>query len=340
MKKRIAAALLASAAASASTAMAAPQGTFTDTFSYPIGSLIGNTNPTSPSMENGFSGTNVWSVGGFLPAPVNVVSGGLSVAGYGDNSNTMAQLRNGNGSGYGLDLARVGIGEWQEGPTIYYSMLLQVPDGISSYGGTSSNAAATSSGSFLAGLQFEPSNASGQDMFGNLQSSAAALTIRRVGTATVGGVLGDGFELGIGYRDLDNATYHREFMPDVLTAGSTHFVVVKFERGTGLQDDVANLYVDPDPALGEPAVATLVSDHSQDTGTGYDYGYSQSGSLLAADNNTIRTVQIRSNTLEPSNINVDYLRVGGSWDAVVPEPASVSLLAIGALGLARRKRRR
>ena len=58
----------------------------------------------------------------------------------------------------------------------------------------------------------------------------------------------------------------------------------------------------------------------------------------------IRSFILRSNGVEPSNSLVDELRIGDSWNdvttAAVPEPASVGLLALGAVGLMGRRRRK
>jgi len=90
-------------------------------FSYSNGNLDGNTNSTAPASENGFSNTNVWSAA--TAGGVQVIDGDLSypplptVA-----TGHMAQL-----SASTQNPARIGIGEYDEGQTVYFSMLVQVP---------------------------------------------------------------------------------------------------------------------------------------------------------------------------------------------------------------------
>src|SRR5438876_11874359 len=62
-------------------ATAASAGLFYEPFNYANGTLgtntgSGNTNPTAPATENGFSNTNVWTAG---PAPPSASNGNVAV---------------------------------------------------------------------------------------------------------------------------------------------------------------------------------------------------------------------------------------------------------------------
>ena len=117
-------------------------------FNYANGPLgtntgSGNTNPTAPATENGFSNTNVWTAGPAPPSASNgnvaVIDGDLTYAGLPTTpTGHMAQTAsNANGNP-----VRNGIGEYSEGSTIYYSLLLRVPSGVTNFGSS------TTTGSF------------------------------------------------------------------------------------------------------------------------------------------------------------------------------------------------
>jgi hypothetical protein len=156
--------------------------------------------------------------------------------------------------------------------------------------------------------------------------AGGVLTIRRVGDAAPG----TGYNLGIAFRDQPASTSGANARVFDSThefhAGDTVFVVGKFQVNDGSQNDVASLYLNPDPTAGEPATANAVSDAAAIIGgstTNFDYMYNQgTGAHLET---TIRSFFLRSNVVEPTNINIDALRVGTTWadvtgQAVTPPP--------------------
>src|SRR3954471_12133893 len=123
-------------------------------FTYSNGNLDGNTNPTAPATLNGIADTNKWTTG--TAGAGKVVDGDLTYPGLPTTaSGHMGQLRNAT-----LPPERIGIGEFTESsnPTLYFSLLLQVPAGASTFG------TSNTTGSFLTGFQYNPSNLSGAGM--------------------------------------------------------------------------------------------------------------------------------------------------------------------------------
>ena len=77
---------------------------------------------------------------------------------------------------------------------------------------------------------------------------------------------------------------------------------------------------------------------STNTGATNDYFYAND---TTRNDVAVRTIHLRNNGSEPSNIEIDELRVGDSWADVVlvPEPTALAFLGAGALGLLARRRR-
>lgn len=199
--------------------------------------------------------------------------------------------------------------------TIYYSMLLNVSS-ISGY--------TTTSGSFISGVN----NATGSQA-GTLSTAGGVLCI----AAPVAGQSGSNFVLGVGENQA--GTGARVFdQNNVYAGGDTLFLVVAYTLNPGASNDVAKLYVYKNSNLvdaAEPATANATSDASQIAGV-VDVNTAGNGFV---------SFFLRNNGSEPTNINVDEVRVGTTWADVVPtpEPASLSALALAVPLLSRRRRR-
>jgi PEP-CTERM motif-containing protein len=297
-------------------ASVASAATIYEPFAYANGALSGNTNGTAPSTLNGFSDTNKWTQ---TTTNTQVIDGDLTFSGLPTTSTGhMGQLRNANDNPVHL-----GIGEYPLGATIYFSMLVQVPSNAATFGSS------TTTGSFFSGLQFNPRAGAGNDMAGTSATGGGVMTIRA-------DPAGGGYNLGIAFRDAPAATT-RIFNSTKFLGGDTVFVVGKLATGSGSTDDVATLYLNPNPTLAEPGIASAVSANSVATGTNdYNTGVDTPP--------TLRSFFLRSNGVEPTNINIDEVRIGASWEEVtgqafvVPEPATISMLAVAVVGLLARRR--
>src|SRR5689334_6803097 len=108
-----------------------------DGFDYPTGKLSANnnTNPTAPADSNGFTNTNVWTKSGTAADDPDVVTGNLAYPGLPTSGGNMVELTGNGTSGQTAD--RIATQDFQAGDTIYFSMLVQVPSGVTNYGGAS-----------------------------------------------------------------------------------------------------------------------------------------------------------------------------------------------------------
>jgi hypothetical protein len=239
-------------------------------------------------------------------------SGNLSFTGFSDNRPSVGNLsftsRGGSAS------ARVGFGDGAGSfktvttGSVYYSFLFKVSD-ATSYG-TAANASSTS-GSFIAG--FSPSTGTG----GNLSPGIAAVTIRRDISDT------SKVDLGIAVRDL--AGFRSWVTTKPLTLGDTYLVVGKYQyNNSSTTDDVASIWINQTDE-GTP----------DQTSSGEDVGSQPSNNIAA-----IASFFLRNNGSEPDQTLFDEVRVGTTWDDVVPEPASIAIVAIWAVPLLTRRRRR
>jgi hypothetical protein len=107
-------------------------------------------------------------------------------------------------------------------------------------------------------------------------------------------------------------------------AGQTVFVVASYEFVAGAQNDIARMWINPNPAdfaLGSPPLATLTAA----PGAGVN---DSSANVLAFNLRNVNTVGT------PTGVLFDELRFGTSWADVmpaVPEPTAAGLLGFGLL---------
>lgn len=134
------------------------------------------------------------------------------------------------------------------------------------------------------------------------------------------------FNLGI-FRNVA-ATAAATSWSGPLTVGDTIFVVASYESVAGNQNDVARLWINPDPgtfadANFSPATTPpTVIDNT--AGTGLDIG--------------VFSVLLRQSPTP--DFTLDELRVGETWADVtpIPEPGALGLAALGVPALRRRQR--
>jgi hypothetical protein len=211
----------------------------------------------------------------------------------------------GNGAGKALRLpfpGGAGIAQ-DAGGTLYYSLALRVDE-------------LTGSTNVVGGF------------FLGLNNSAVATTTNPTAAAArlqgrIDPTDGTKYNLGV-FRNV-NAAAAAPSWSGPLNVGDTLFLVGSYESVAGTQNDVARLWINPDPSTfnGTEPAATLV-DNS--TGTGTDIG--------------VFSMILRQGPAP--HMTIDELRVGTSWADVtpVPEPGTLTLLGTGLAAAAGCRRRR
>jgi len=205
--------------------------------------------------------------------------------------------------------------------TLYYSLTFKVTTISAADWGGAGNFL---TGSFMLGFNQKLQNGSA---FAN-GDTAAPLLIRTGDPNNVSGIANDfqGYQLGTGVTQTSPGS--RVFDPaHVYFPGDTLFLVLSYTFGAGANDDVAKLYVNPTPGSLESANTAVVN------ATG----------VADVNNSQIQSFFLRNNAVEPTNVQMDDLRIGTTWEDVtpaVPEPSAVSLLlGLGVIALFRRARR-
>jgi hypothetical protein len=180
------------------------------------------------------------------------------------------------------------------GGTVYYSLALRIDELTDSTNTT---------GGFFIGL-----NNGGAASASNPTASAARLQARIDPT--------DGTQYNLGIFRNVSATGAAASWGGPMTVGETLFVVASYETVPGLQNDIARLWINPDPSTfraATPPAPTLIDNT---TGVGTDIG--------------IASILLRQSPAP--HVTVDELRVGTDWRSVtIPEPASLCLVLIGCL---------
>jgi len=200
---------------------------------------------------------------------------------------------------------------------MYYSVLFRVP--------SVTGLATSVNGSFIGGFRSHPGTDAHQ-----VAQVGAPLLIRAARDA--GGNLVSGkFQLGTGLTAGDaNRRWATDHYLPVFDAagdpagGDTMLLVFAYQLHSG--DNVARMWVNPDPNSSTAPTPTLEVPF-------------ESG-MTTIQNGQISNVFLRNNSVAPNDVIMDELRVATSWAGVmsIPEPASLSLLALASLALARRRR--
>ena len=282
---------------------------FYDSFNYsPVGDQISVAG--SPAWVLRSAGTTV---------DPKIAAGSLSYPGLqtgsGDNSVVFDGL---GGTATGIASRELGqIYDISNTAALYYSLTFQVSNiAAEDWGGTGN----WLTGSFMMGFT--------QDLSGALANgSVAAPVLIRTGDPTnASGTANSfqGFQLGTGVTAVSPGA--RVFDGSrTYTPGTTLFLVLSYTFGSGANDDVARLYVNPVPGSLEganvPAVTTPVG-------------------VADVTNSRMQAFFLRNNSVQPASTIIDDLRVGTSWEDVtlaIPEPSSFALAIASAAGLLLRR---
>ncbi|HJQ80667.1 MAG TPA: hypothetical protein VJ828_11960 [Lacipirellulaceae bacterium] len=270
---------------------------------------------TSGGASLSVAGAANWAKNQSSPDPTVQSGGGLTYPNLLVSSDTKSLQYDGSGinQGSGAPAATDGHTISGDGITtgsLYYSLLMKVPEVQSVIGASSGNGFAAGgnlvTGSFMAGLQTVAANAAT-----NAPTSAAPLLIRS----------GDGTQFSstyqLGTSKTATAADRQFYTGQSFSTGAnaeTVFVVLKYTFDS-VNGDSANLFINPMPGAPEPA--------PQITHTG--------GTNLTL-NMGIRSFFVRNNSVEPDVMLVDELRIGTTWADVtpaIPEPATGAIALLG-----------
>lgn len=312
MKKIVAAVAVLSSAVLASSASASVL--IYEPFDYTAGSAItGLVNPST-------GGT--WAAAGVAGSSVHQVSAG-SLTGPGgfpaSVGNAAALMQSDNTEYNRLTL------DQQYGPnsTLYYSVLINVPslDGLT----TPNTNAAANNGVFIGFNNTPGTSGSRPSVWGG------ALTIRLNADTPANAT---GFQLGVRSGAHETGTGNPTYWTQDLVPGQTYLAVVRYTSGaTAGTGGLSELWINPS-ALSFGAIEGSVPSADG----------SATGHLVNGASDHVDTLLVGagiSNGFDPNVINIDEIRVGTTWADVtaVPEPASLGLLGVGAVGLMARRRK-
>jgi hypothetical protein len=278
--------------------------------------------PTGPgtTVENHVNQpeNQTWVSAYATPAPENirVGSGSLSMpagvpAGVGNSASifgTTVAVNNTLTSGKAIRLPfggtpAAGVAA-DSGDTVYFSFAMRVD-------------ALTFTNTTTGGFFFALNNSAGPTTT-NPSAAAAKVQLRQDPT--------DGTKYDIGVFRNAGATAAATSWGGPQTVGDTLFIVGSYETVAGAQNDIARLWINPDPsAFADPGFSPLTTPPTivdNSTGTGTDIG--------------IFSVLLRQSPTP--DLTMDELRVGTAAADVVPEPASLAIAGIAALGLLGRRR--
>lgn len=206
--------------------------------------------------------------------------------------------------------------------SVYYSLLIKVPQVQTVVGTASGNGFATAgnltSGSFIAGLYTATSTATAP----TVATSAAPLLIR---SGDQSSQFAATYQLGT--AKTATASERQWDTSHNFTTGAsaeTVFVVLKYTFDS-VNGDSADLYVNPTPGQPEPGASDL----------------HVTAGVSVTLNNGISQFFLRNNSVAPDQTLLDELRVGTDWANVtpIPEPASLTIVAVIGGFLTRRRRR-
>jgi hypothetical protein len=321
MRKRFAAALLSTAACGAFAMSASASQLIYEPFDYTAGQPItGQNNTTSAVPETWLQAgtvgtTTVHSVGTpGLTSPVGypTAAGNMAdVSGLDHGEFERLNLPN----AFNTDLTA----KYGAGSTLFYSLLLNVP---STDGLTVPNTNANANIDFIIGFN----NSLGCQAT-RPNSWNGELNIRLGRTAGT-------FNLGVRASATTAGTTY--FTGDLQT-GQTYLIVVEAQLGANPADvtqDLNSIWVNPSSSTFGALTAP--------TADGSSNGAASKNSALLDTMQSLLIGAGISNGSNPDHLYVDEIRVGETWRDVtsVPEPASLSLLGLGGLGLLSRRRRR
>jgi hypothetical protein len=292
-------------AAALGLATAAQAAIFYEPFDYATGNLGLNINPSVNQTwySSASSGTD---------DRVQVASGSLSTTGLPASVGNMASL----GDSGRTD--RIFLGQNRDAnnsTSVYWSLLMNVTD----------LTGAGASGATIFGFNNTAQSELNHDTAAQPSAISGRLLVKAIDAST--------YQIGASKASGSAGAFTFTDVAQPYSINSTVFVVGRYSFAVGADNDVFDMWVNPDPATF--ANDALIPAPTLSTST---------VALPGADGGQIATIILRQfDNVVPAGMQYDEIRVDESWAHVtsnlIPEPSSLAL-AVGAAGLLMRRRMR
>jgi hypothetical protein len=258
---------------------------------------------TALNLQNNtsVSGGDTWTRSGTVAAANITVQSGSLTSPAGPSTGGKAQILNpATASTERLNFAAISSG------TVFTSFTLNANVGAA----TVNNVA----GAYFMGL-------SSLDDNGDVDGNAAPANTNIAGRMALRLDPGDATKLNIALSNTAAQT-STSYAATMLSQNTDIFIIMSYEIVAGANNDIAKLYINPNTASFDPLTtpADLTVTGQQDVVDVKSLFLRQTGGL-------------------PETVLVDEIRVGTSYVDVVPEPATLGIASLAALGLLARRRR-
>jgi hypothetical protein len=278
---------------------------FYEPFDYPTGDLGLNVNP---------SVNQTWysSVASGADDRVQVATGNLSGTGLPDSVGNLASF---GGAGR---TDRIYLGTNRTTGTVYYSLLMNVTD----------LTGAATGGATIFGFNNTPQTAINHNTAGQPTAISGRLLIKPVD------IVAGTYQIGAGKAGGNAANFTFTDVASPYSTNSTVFIVGRYTFSDVVGDnDVFDMWINPSPTTFADDTLTPTPDLTTST-----------LATPGADGGQIATIILRQFTaVVPAGLQFDEIRVDTTWahatSNLVPEPASIGMLAVAAASLIRRRKR-
>jgi hypothetical protein len=243
---------------------------------------------------------------------VQVATGNLSGTGLPDSVGNLASF---GGAGR---TDRIYLGTNRTTGTVYYSLLMNVTD----------LTGAATGGATIFGFNNTPQTAINHNTAGQPTAISGRLLIKPVD------IVAGTYQIGAGKAGGNAANFTFTDVASPYSTNSTVFIVGRYTFSDVVGDnDVFDMWINPSPTTFADDTLTPTPDLTTST-----------LATPGADGGQIATIILRQFTaVVPAGLQFDEIRVDTTWahatSNLVPEPASIGMLAVAAASLIRRRKR-